>query len=135
VAPRGPAAAGSQNVLDLQRAYYQGEIPREAALASASLVFGFTPAEAEKLFPLVLPVQPVRSPWVIVTVVLGALAGAIAGGLLAQQLTSVGSVVEHRWSEFALFLGLVGGALLGALIGPLLRIGMIKVWQQHAEAS
>ena len=42
---------GSQAVRDLQTAFYTGQMPREAAIANATLVFGFKPDEAEQLFP------------------------------------------------------------------------------------
>lgn len=46
---------GSQAIADLQRAVYAGEMPREAAVANARIVFGFSPEEAEQLFPQVAP--------------------------------------------------------------------------------
>jgi hypothetical protein len=130
-----PPGVGQQGVLDLQRAYYQAEIPRAAALASATLVYGFTPAEAEKLFPLVAPVQPVRSGWARAAAGLGALVGAFGGGLFATQLTRSGAAWARQWEDFALFAGLVGGAIIGALVGPLVRLGMIHVWHSHAEST
>jgi hypothetical protein len=130
-----PAGGGPQGVLELQRAYYQGEIPRAAALASAELVYGFTPAEAEKLFPVVAPVQPVRSWWGRAAAGLGALAGANAGGMFCTQLVRPGGVLEPGWKGFALFVGLVGGAIVGALVGPLVRAGMISFWRRHAETT
>jgi HK97 family phage portal protein len=42
---------GSQQVMAMQTAYYAGQIPREAAVANARIVFGFTEEEAEALFP------------------------------------------------------------------------------------
>ncbi len=46
---------GSQAILDLQTAVYAGTLPREAAVANATIVFGFDSQEAEALFPLVAP--------------------------------------------------------------------------------
>jgi hypothetical protein len=130
--------AAPQGVVDLQRAYYQKEIPREAALASASLVFGFTPAEAEKLFPVVAPVPPLRTRWAIASVLLGALAGFIGAFLLAQELIldpRGNSPVPVQWRALASFLTVVGGILIGALVGPWLRIGMVSIWRRHTETT
>jgi hypothetical protein len=131
-----PAGASLQAVLDLQRAFYQGEIPREAALASAGLVCGFSPAEAEKLFPPAVPLAPRRSAGVIVAAVIGAIVGTVAGGLFGERVFGRTSPWPElrQWEELALFLGLVGGALLGGLLGPLVRTGMAKVWQRHLES-
>jgi HK97 family phage portal protein len=46
---------GSVAVADLQKAYYKGELPRDAAIANAVLIFGFSEAEANRLFPEVSP--------------------------------------------------------------------------------
>jgi len=46
-----------QALAGLQTSYYAGEIPREAAVANARIVFGFSPAEAEALFPDTPPVK------------------------------------------------------------------------------
>jgi hypothetical protein len=43
------------------------------------------------------------------------------------------AMLVRQWSGFAMFLGIVGGAMIGALAGPLIRIGMIKVWRRHLE--
>jgi uncharacterized protein DUF935 len=48
---------GSQAIAELQRAFYAGELLREAAIANAVMVFGFTPEEAESLFPVGTPVK------------------------------------------------------------------------------
>lgn len=48
---------GSQAIADLQRSVYAGELPREAAIANATIVFGFAPEEAEALFPQVAPTK------------------------------------------------------------------------------
>ena len=53
---------GSQALADLQRAVYAGELPREAAIANARIVFGFSPEEADALFPLVKPVKTADEP-------------------------------------------------------------------------
>lgn len=42
---------GSTAIAALQTAYYAGEIPREAALSQATIVFGFSDEEANALFP------------------------------------------------------------------------------------
>jgi len=42
---------GSQQIQALQTAFYAGSIPRDAAVANATIVFGFSPEEADKLFP------------------------------------------------------------------------------------
>lgn len=42
---------GSTAILALQTAYYAGEVPRVAAIANATMVFGFKSEEAEALFP------------------------------------------------------------------------------------
>lgn len=47
---------GAAGVLDMQTAYGQGLIPRDAAIANAVLVFGFDEAEAYRLFP------PIKTP-------------------------------------------------------------------------
>jgi hypothetical protein len=136
----GPALTSTgvapQSVLDLQRAYYQGEIPREAALASAALVYKFTPAEAERLFPKVAPVQPVRSGWVAASVGLGAIAGAAFAGMLVTRL-SYGSdaVIPYGWQELAMFVALIAGALVGAILGPMVRLVMINTWRRYVEVS
>ena len=44
---------GSQQIMLLQQAVYSGAMPREAALANAVAVFGFSRADAESLFPVV----------------------------------------------------------------------------------
>jgi HK97 family phage portal protein len=49
---------GSQQVMALQAAYYSGQVPREAAIANAVLIFGFTEEEAGKLFPELPPNAP-----------------------------------------------------------------------------
>ncbi|WP_020469303.1 phage portal protein [Zavarzinella formosa] len=46
---------GSQQVMAMQAAYYSGQLPREAAVANARIIFGFTEAEAEALFPEIKP--------------------------------------------------------------------------------
>jgi len=46
-----------QAISALQTAYYAGDVPREAAVASAQIVFGFPPAEAAALFPEIPPVK------------------------------------------------------------------------------
>jgi hypothetical protein len=125
-------------MLELQRAYYQGEIPREAAMASASLVYGFTPAEAEKLFPPAIPVVPTR-PWGGITAtVVGAIVGLVGGGLVCESLSrgswGHGPLVPREWQGLAMFTGIVGGALLGGLLGPLVRLGMVSVWRRYAES-
>jgi hypothetical protein len=42
---------GSTALLELQMSYYKGEIPRDAAMANARLIFGFSNEEAAELFP------------------------------------------------------------------------------------
>lgn len=49
---------GSVAIADLQRSYYRRELPREAAVANAVLIFGFTDKEAERLFPELSPNAP-----------------------------------------------------------------------------
>ena len=49
---------GSAAILALQEAYYAGKIPRDSAIANATLVFGFTAPEAEQLFPELPPDAP-----------------------------------------------------------------------------
>lgn len=49
---------GSVAVADLQRAFYAGELPREAAMGNAIIVFGFTDEEAERLFPDIPAIAP-----------------------------------------------------------------------------
>jgi hypothetical protein len=46
-----PAAAAPQAIVELQRSYYQGEIPREAALAAAALLSGLTAEQSQKTLP------------------------------------------------------------------------------------
>lgn len=46
---------GLQAVLALQQSVYKGEVPRAAAIANAEVMFGFSQAEAAKLFPDVPP--------------------------------------------------------------------------------
>lgn len=48
---------GSAAIADLQKAFYAGEIPREAAIANAQLIFGFNSDEAATLFPDVSPTK------------------------------------------------------------------------------
>ncbi len=49
---------GSTAIRELQTLYYDGGVPREAAMANARIVFGFTQAEAEDLFPDIAPDAP-----------------------------------------------------------------------------
>ena len=49
---------GSTAVAELQRSYYRGDLPRVAAIANAVLIFGFTEAEAARLFPDIPPNPP-----------------------------------------------------------------------------
>lgn len=49
---------GSQAIRELQRLYYQGELPRDATIANARIVFGFTDEEASDLFPAIAPDAP-----------------------------------------------------------------------------
>ncbi len=49
---------GSVAVADLQRSYYRRELPREAAIANAVLIFGFSEEEAGLLFPELFPNAP-----------------------------------------------------------------------------
>lgn len=49
---------GSVAVRDLQKAYYAGELPRAAAVANLTTVFGFTPEEAEAFLPEKKPDAP-----------------------------------------------------------------------------
>ncbi len=51
---------GSAQVLALQEAYYSGGLPREAAIANAQLIFGFSEDEAGQLFPETAPDAPKR---------------------------------------------------------------------------
>jgi hypothetical protein len=48
---------GSQAIAALQRDYYDGVLPREAAIANATVVFGFDAADAGTLFPEIAPVK------------------------------------------------------------------------------
>lgn len=52
---------GMQAVANLQTAYYAGQVPREAAIANAKIMFGFSDAEANSLFPEVAPTKMVAS--------------------------------------------------------------------------
>lgn len=64
--PDAPAAGndlratvgGLQALKDLQAAVYGGELPREAAVANAKLMLGFSDEEAASLFP---PAKPVKT--------------------------------------------------------------------------
>jgi hypothetical protein len=49
---------GSTAILALQEAYYAGQVPHDAAVANAVLIFGFTEAEAQALFPEMAPDAP-----------------------------------------------------------------------------
>lgn len=49
---------GSTAVREMQEAYYSGRLPREAAIANAVIVFGFTDEEAGRLFPETPPDAP-----------------------------------------------------------------------------
>ncbi len=42
---------GSQQIMALQTAFFTKALPREACIANAIIVFGFSPEDAEKLFP------------------------------------------------------------------------------------
>jgi len=46
---------GLQAIGELQRAVYAGQLPREAGMANAKLLFGFTDIEVDSLFPEVAP--------------------------------------------------------------------------------
>ena len=46
---------GSQQIMALQVAYYSGDLPRDACTNQARILFGFSPEEAEALFPQVKP--------------------------------------------------------------------------------
>jgi hypothetical protein len=48
---------GLQAIASLQASYYSGQVPREAAVANVRLLFGFSDAEAEELFPAVAPTK------------------------------------------------------------------------------
>lgn len=48
---------GLQAIQQMQTAFYAGQIPREAAVSAMHILFGFAPADAEKLFPDVKPVD------------------------------------------------------------------------------
>lgn len=48
---------GLQAISALQQAYYDGSVPREAAVANAKLLFGFSDQEAATLFPEIAPVK------------------------------------------------------------------------------
>lgn len=49
---------GSQAIRELQKMYYAEELPREACIANARIVFGFTDVEAADLFPKTAPNAP-----------------------------------------------------------------------------
>lgn len=49
---------GSVAVADLQRSYYRRELPREACVGNAVLIFGFSEQEAARLFPELMPNAP-----------------------------------------------------------------------------
>ncbi|HEX5271641.1 MAG TPA: phage portal protein, partial [Gemmataceae bacterium] len=49
------SVGGSQALLSLQTSVYKGEVPREAAIANAQIVFGFSAEQAAALFPDVPP--------------------------------------------------------------------------------
>lgn len=52
------ATVGGLNAIaSLQSDYYAGKVPREAAVANARLLFGFSPSEAAGLFPEIAPVK------------------------------------------------------------------------------
>lgn len=51
---------GSQAIAALQRSYYNGELPRGACVANAQIVFGFTPADADQLFPATPPTPMIQ---------------------------------------------------------------------------
>lgn len=55
--PQDRSAQGAA-ILQLQTAYYTGQLPRAAVLAQAVHVFGFSPEEAEALFPEAPQPQP-----------------------------------------------------------------------------
>ena len=53
--PRSIAPADPAAIAALQRSCYAGEIPREAAMAQARIVLGYTQDEAEALLPAPRP--------------------------------------------------------------------------------
>lgn len=48
---------GLQAISSMQQAFYEGQIPRAAAVAAMRILFGFTAPQAEALFPAVEPVK------------------------------------------------------------------------------
>lgn len=52
------SVGGSQALLTLQQAYYQGALPRDACIANARIVYGFRQEDAEALFPEKEPDAP-----------------------------------------------------------------------------
>jgi hypothetical protein len=53
---------GNPGVIEVQKAYYARQMPREAALATAAIVYGYSPEEAGRLFPPAEFPQPVQGP-------------------------------------------------------------------------
>jgi capsid protein len=51
---------GATSLTSLQTAFYKGEMPREAAVQTATTVYGISPDKAELLFPL-RPVTPIAA--------------------------------------------------------------------------
>lgn len=51
------SVGGSQALLSLQTSVYKGEVPREAAIANAHIVFGFSAEQAAQLFPDIPPTK------------------------------------------------------------------------------
>src|SRR5688572_13166971 len=74
------AVPDAQAIIELQRAYYQGEIPREAAVTSARVLLGFSPEEVGKLFPMAEPVARRKVPGLYL--VLGCFVGTAVGAIL-----------------------------------------------------
>lgn len=49
---------GSQAIAALQKSYYARELPRDAVIANAQIIFGLSPLDAEQLFPPLAPDAP-----------------------------------------------------------------------------
>jgi hypothetical protein len=121
-----PAAATPQAIVELQRSYYQGEIPREAALAAAALLSGLTAEESENLFPRVPPVTPtpaVQMRHLVIALVLGISFGLCLGPMVAALvsgfLTGWNKGPDGIWrpQDADILLGVAAGAVLGGVMG------------------
>jgi hypothetical protein len=124
-------ATGSQAIIELQKAFYQGSIPREAAIGASTILCNLSTADADRLFLQGHAAERrvlVKTPTVIVAAVIGCLFGYSVGNALISVARNyapglTGSPIEALIPTAGVFIGAVAAVL--AVFG----------WTRHAKVA